>query len=106
MLIQAERRLTQLNTRLVSVSWHLKELHDHPYYGAAIRKVTFGSLTGRTWGFGVEGDGEDWYFFPLAEKNTLVVVRRYTSRQVGMKFGQWPSETMLSKILSSYKDIR
>jgi hypothetical protein len=78
--------------------------YDHPYSSAVIRKITFGSLTGTTWGFGVEGDGEDWYFFPLAGKNSLVVVRRYTTGQVGTKFGQWPSETMLRKVLSTYKE--
>jgi hypothetical protein len=80
--------------------------YNHSYTGSAIREVTFGGLTGSAWGFGVEGDGEDWYFFPLRDKNTLVVVRRYTSQQVGTEFRQWPSETMLSKILSTYNETR
>jgi hypothetical protein len=82
------------------------DIYNHPYSASAVREVTFGRLTGTTWGFGVEGHGEDWYFFPLGEQNALIVVRRYTMRYVGTKFGQWPSETMLSKILSTYKETR
>lgn len=78
--------------------------YNHPYTGSAIREVAFGRLTGTTWGFGVEGDGEDWYFFRLREKNALIVVRRYTTQQIGTEFRQWPSETMLGKILSTYTE--